>query len=390
MKNKGFKWKTVLLCAVCMLLLAGCQEDGKTPAGNILGQNDKKVADVEISDYKEYDYDQSSQDSGRKMEFHSAVNMGANNKEDEKPGEGTNNPQPSLSDPEIHFLNGKTESDCAIVKLPDGKILLYNVGSPDETFGKYLKKYLTNMKVDAIDYLVISDYSDNRIGQLKMLAQNFDTSKATVFVKGVVMKDGNAAPVVDEMKALQNIDAHAYDNYMSVMRIARESYGDVSFVNAESAEIKLGGMNLNFFNTDYTAYKDYRDWTLGCRMSYRDAAVAFLGGATVNVLDKYATQLDVCNAIRVSGHLKSYYSSSFYKALAPQMVVSQLPEATAKDTLEKSGLQNYFQENNIHSYVTGMSKSEVVLHMLDGQVIVANGVKPVSVVFEGYWTDWID
>ncbi len=393
MKNKVTKWQFILVCVCCLFLFAGCQkEETKEPEVPVDSTKvNVKESMIEVADYTEYDYDRAEQDMSRKMKFHSASNSSGSTQGNGSQDQEETNDQPAvLTDPEIHFLNGAAEADCAVIVLPDGKILLYNAGSTDEDFGDYLRKYLNAMKVKTIDYLVLSSYDDQRIGQLDMLAENFDTSKAQVFVKGAVMEGNNDKPVRDEMKAFQSLDAAAYGNYMNAMRILREKYGEVTFINGENHEVSVGGLSLEFFNTDYSSYKNYQDWTLCCRMSYKGASVVFLGGASTNVLDQYASQLEKSNAVRVSGHMKSCYSTGFYESLAPQLVVSQIPEMTAENTLVKSELQNFFQEQGIHSYVTGMSRSEVVLRLAGGQALIANGVQPTTVEFEGYWTDWID
>lgn len=397
MRKTGLRWSAVLLCMLLVLLMAGfvgCKKE-ETPSDDDTKEPDKEVVKteygMEIADYTEYEYDMSKQDVTRSMKFHEASNASESQKKEDDKTPAEDVEQSTIQrDPEIHFLNGQTEADCAVVLLPNGKTMLFNAGSADEEFGTYLQSYLKSLKVKSIDYLVLSGYDDMRIGQLKPLAEAFDTSKAEVYVKGRALSGNNESLIHEEMKALEKLDTNIYANYMTTMRILQEKYGNINFVSEDHTKATISEMTLDFFNTDFTAYKEYRDWMLCCRLSYGDASVVFMGQATTNVLDKYAEELAGSSVIRTGGHQKAYYSKDAYEKLASKLVVSQLPESLAENTLEKSDLQNFLQKSGIKSYVTGASKSEVVIRFSNGQALIANGVQPTVVEFVGYWTDWID
>ncbi len=386
MKKKNSILIIALLCIASVILLVACNDEIVTKPK--VPQKSEQKSSLTVSDYQEYDYDRNRLSQTDAMKFHgeSSTNSGLNEEVEEK-DPVTNE---KLTAPEFHFLNGQNGEDCTIVVLPNGEIMLYNVGSSDDAFGSYLKSYLKGMKVNRIDYVILSDYADDRIGQLAMLVEEFDVSETEAYVQGNTMKNNDASPIHEELSTFQSMDAHAYDNFMNVMRIFRENCGTVTFINQENCNISIGGMDLEFFNVDYTPYKDFRDWTLCCRMSYNYASVAFLGGATSEVLDIYATELEPCNVVRVSGHLRDYYSKEFYESVATDMTVSQLAASVAEDTLTKSWLQNILQEQGTDSYVTGMSNSEIVIKLNNGSAKVMNGAKPAVVEFEGFWTEWID
>lgn len=375
-----------LLCIACIFLLVACNDEIVTKPKE--PQQSEQKSGLTVSDYQEYDYDRTRLSQTDAVKFHSesTTDSGSN----EEVGDETTVENEKLTAPEFHFLNGQKGEDCTIVVLPNGEIMLYNVGSSDAAFGSYLKSYLKSMKVNRIDYVIISDYADDRIGQLTMLTEEFDTSGTVAYVKGNTIKNGNASPIHADLGAFQSMDAHAYDNFINVMRIFRENCEAVTFINQDNSSVSIGGMDLEFFNVDYTTYKDYRDWTLCCRMSYNNASVAFLGGATSEVLDRFATELEPCNVVRISGHQKDYYSKEFYESVATDMTVSQLAASSAKDELTKSWLQNILQEQGTDSYVTGMSNSEIVIKLNDGSAKVMNGAKPAVVEFEGFWTEWVD
>lgn len=394
MKKRGLRWSTVFMGMLLILLMTGCKkeetlskEDGKKPNTGVINTK----YGVEIADYTEYEYDTSKQDVTRTMKFHEANNTSGTQKEEDGKTPTEDVQQPALNrEPEVHFLNAQTEADCAVVLLPNGKTMLFNTGSADEEFGTYLKKYLQSMGIKSIDYVVISGYDDMRIGQLETLAEAFDTSKAEVYVKGRALGKDNEKLIKEEMAALNSLDANVYANYMKTMRILREKYGTVQFVSEDHTKVTVSDMTLDFFNTDFTGYKEYRDWMLCCRLSYGEASVVFMGQATTKVLDKYADDLAGSSVIRTGGHQKAYYSKEAYQKMAAKLVVSQIPQALAGNLLEKSVLQNFLQKSGIRSYVTGASKSEVVIRFSNGQALVANGLQPTLVEFVGYWTDWID
>ena len=389
MKKKISILIIALLCIASIFLLVACSDESVTKPNE--QQQSAQTSGLTVSDYQEYDYERTrlSHTDAVKFQNEGTVDSGLNEEVEDVENDLTVE-NVKLTAPEIHFLNGQKGEDCTIVVLPNGEIMLYNVGSGDAEFGNYLKSYLTGMKVSRIDHVIISDYDDSRIGQLAMLAEEFDTSRTVVYVKGSTLKNNQVTPIHTEMKELQAMDAHAYDNFMSVMRISRESYGSVTFINQENSNVTVGGMDLEFFNVDYSTYKDYRDWTMCCRMSYNYSSVLLLGGVTSDVLDRYATELKASNVVRVSGHLKDSYSKEFYEKVATDMTVSQLAASSAKDVLIKSWLQNILQQQGIDSYVTGFSNSEIVIQLSGDDAKVINGAKPAIVEFEGFWTEWVD
>ena len=69
----------------------------------------------------------------------------------------------------VHFLD-VGQGDCELVELPDGKILLIDGGADDESATRIMR-YLNALKIDAIDYLLITHADSDHCGGLQKVVK---------------------------------------------------------------------------------------------------------------------------------------------------------------------------------------------------------------------------
>ncbi len=88
----------------------------------------------------------------------------------------------------IHFLD-VGQGDATIVELPDGKIMLVDGGNGSDDTKKTVMRYLNALKIDVIDYLVVTHADEDHCGSLDEVLALKEVRKAFVPV-GSATKDG--------------------------------------------------------------------------------------------------------------------------------------------------------------------------------------------------------
>ena len=76
----------------------------------------------------------------------------------------------------VHFLD-VGQGDCELVELPDGKILLIDGGADDESATRIMR-YLNALKIDVIDYLLITHADSDHCGGLQKVVKYKEVKRA--------------------------------------------------------------------------------------------------------------------------------------------------------------------------------------------------------------------
>ena len=71
---------------------------------------------------------------------------------------------------EIRFLD-VGQGDCTIIQLPDGKIMMIDGGNNEAATEKRIMRYLNALKIDTIDYLVVTHADSDHCGALDIVLQ---------------------------------------------------------------------------------------------------------------------------------------------------------------------------------------------------------------------------
>ncbi len=66
----------------------------------------------------------------------------------------------------IHFLD-VGQGDCTLIELPDGKVMLIDGGNDSSSTKKTVMRYLNKLKIDVIDYLVVTHTDADHCGSLE-------------------------------------------------------------------------------------------------------------------------------------------------------------------------------------------------------------------------------
>ena len=77
----------------------------------------------------------------------------------------------------IHFLD-VGQGDATIIELPDGKIMLIDGGNDSQETLTTLMRYLNALKIDVIDYLVVTHADEDHCGSLDKVLEYKEIKKA--------------------------------------------------------------------------------------------------------------------------------------------------------------------------------------------------------------------
>ena len=71
----------------------------------------------------------------------------------------------------VHFLN-VGQGDCSVIELPDGKVMLIDGGDYRPSTQKTILRYLNALKIEVIDYLVITHADEDHCGSLDVILKH--------------------------------------------------------------------------------------------------------------------------------------------------------------------------------------------------------------------------
>lgn len=76
----------------------------------------------------------------------------------------------------VHFID-VGEGNCTVVKLPDGKVFMFDTGRKSDKSKKKIKSLLEELSVNKIDYLVLSHPDEEHTGGLDFIFENYSVER---------------------------------------------------------------------------------------------------------------------------------------------------------------------------------------------------------------------
>lgn len=98
----------------------------------------------------------------------------------------------------VHFLD-VGQGDCSIVELPDGKVMLIDGGAGDES-ATILMRYLNALKIDVIDYLLITHTDSDHCGGLQKVVRYKQVKRAFLPLTSATSNQAYAAVYTEIME----------------------------------------------------------------------------------------------------------------------------------------------------------------------------------------------
>ena len=91
----------------------------------------------------------------------------------------------------VHFLD-VGQGDCELIELPDGKIMLIDGGADDESATRIMR-YLNALKIETIDYLLITHADSDHCGGLQKVVKYKEVKRAFLPLTNATENEAYAA-----------------------------------------------------------------------------------------------------------------------------------------------------------------------------------------------------
>ncbi len=246
----------------------------------------------------------------------------------------------------VHYID-VGQGDATLLRSPDGEFMLVDCGPTSSS--DYLVKYLWDMGVDELEYLIITHPHEDHYGGAEQIMENFP-------VEGLILhRDFASVYPYDDF-----IDT-AEDNNTEIILVER---GDsFTFDNCSSFEI---------ISPKKADMRDFNESSLCFRVVYEDTAFMFTADAE-RASERYmlSTGKPLEAQVLKAGHHGSSSSNmkSFVKAVSPEYAVVSCAKNNDYGHPHKETV-SVFDELDVEMLVTYEDGSVVFLS--DGKNVVYN------------------
>lgn len=153
----------------------------------------------------------------------------------------------------VHFID-VGQGDSALLKSPDGRFMLIDCGPVESS--AYLVKYLMDVGVEKLDYLLISHPHSDHYGSCTQIMKKFD-------VDAIILHEDFAYD-------------YPYDKYI---RNAKKNGTEVILTKVGDSFVFDGCADFEIIGPEYTDADDLNESSLCFRVVYEDTAFMFTGDA---------------------------------------------------------------------------------------------------------------
>ena len=208
----------------------------------------------------------------------------------------------------LHFLN-VGQGDSTLIELPDGKIMLIDGGNNTAAAEKNIMRYLNALKIDTIDYLLVTHADSDHCGAMDVVLENKEIKNAFI---------PNANPTVNTeyaefYTALQKENCSVKLSSRSVLLSQEGKYAyTLSFLYPYTIDVEEGAEKSEE-NNDSSAVV----W-----LDYQGVSALFTGDAPLEteslllrddelgVLKNYHVELSSTEILKVAHHGSKYSTSA--------------------------------------------------------------------------------
>lgn len=179
---------------------------------------------------------------------------------------------------DLEFYSFEGAHSGYVIKMPNKKVFMFDTGS--STQWDAIKSGLDYLGITKIDYLVISHFHGDHIGNVANICATYDTSNCVCYV-GMKPDFANHADQIEETEA-------GFDNTMQNLR----NLGLNPTVPANDSYINIGNVKVHFLNTslelaeEYDYYSQQAEWhdTGKCNLNLFSLVCEVMYGANVITL----------------------------------------------------------------------------------------------------------
>ena len=198
----------------------------------------------------------------------------------------------------VHFLD-VGQADCTLIQLPSGEEVLIDAGNKGDA--DYIISYLQNLKIDDIEYFILTHPHEDHIGSAEKIINSLDVDK-------VYMPD---------IEATSNL----YKNTM----IAIESNGaEIIYAKPGLIITETQDMKFEILAPKSMYYSELNEYSAVTKLDYLETSFIFTGDAeSVSELEMIQGGYDLDSDLLKVGHHGGRTSTSkdFLQAVTPRYSV---------------------------------------------------------------------
>ncbi len=234
---------------------------------------------------------------------------------------------------EIHYID-VGQGDATLI-LADGMTVLIDTGENDQT--NILIDYLNDMKIEVIDYFIITHFDSDHFGEAKEVLEGFDVNnliipdqvKTTKMYESFI-KEVDEKPEINVMVIEDNDDLGSSVDADDIIDIDDKSDRKIYVGKTdENNKDDKGDLELEFFGPVKDSYKNSNDYSIIVMARWGKNKMLFTGDAETtaeqSLVEKYGNQLsDIldCDVFKAGHHGSSTSScQDVLDAATPMYVI---------------------------------------------------------------------
>ena len=267
----------------------------------------------------------------------------------------------------LSMANTDYNGDCVIIKTNNGKIVMSDTGYSSDVVKNSIKNIMEKYNKTHVDYLIISHYHSDHVGNMDWLIDNGYVDSDTIIY---VPSEYNSS-VIDTFDSDARVSHPIFVNAISRINVTQINPSDFDVLEVDNVK-------FIFFNTNHnkiyemisngSATRDYNQCSLSFRMEYGNKSFVSTGDGCGVLWKQYYKNMKKCDIYKAYHHavdsastevLNDSYAKKFMDAILPDMVITSLGNGLSvsdRFIQNNAGIQEWCENNCIPNYIVGHEK----------------------------------
>ncbi|MFS0980331.1 ComEC/Rec2 family competence protein [Enterococcus casseliflavus] len=250
---------------------------------------------------------------------------------------------------DLWFSDGIQTGDCTVITHESGKVGMVDTRTVSDF--KYVSKLLKELNISKLDYIIISHYHGDHIGNLEAIADLIDTSEAVCYLP----------PTPDFTIHLKLFPTSKVPtDYSNSIQILETRYGQIK-QPYENEVIFKDNVTFEFWNANHdylyeVSNHNYNDFSLGFYLRVGNNSVLFSGDLAEKGQAKYAKKLKKCDVYKSHHHAvdQNFLNTLYMSTIKPELIVTSGGK-NEHHWIETSRQQLWCEDNHVPHYPTSIN-----------------------------------
>lgn len=293
----------------------------------------------------------------------------------------------------FNIATSSSIGDCLLFKTPNNKVLAIDTGEQNTLTRNSINECLFNLNINHIDYLIISHFHSDHVGNVGWMITN-----------GLI--DENTVCYLPSTPPSEYMEEHTNWINAEVVNDTIDSLTDLgcTIINpTDSTELNIGDVLVSFFNTNHTQYyqdeAEYNNMSVCNYITYGNVVVCCTGDFYFSSLPNN-NALKKCTILKTPHHAGHGSGGNFSKVamqyLNPDVCVTSLgkyyatADCIANETAANvfihntyDSVQTWCEQHNVSNYVTGTNNKEIQIRISKDSYQILNNVRATDRYVEG-------